>query len=245
VQDQLRHRELWYRGIFDELLWWEGWLASAQGVQWGAEVQQSKRPVREPLLVKRLGDWAQASVSVLDVGAGPVSSLGNTFPGKTLDITAVDPLANLYRRTLRDRGITPSLQTLPCHGEKLLKRFSPGSFDIAYARNALDHSYDPLLVIQNMLVLVKPEGYVLLRHYRNEGKIGSYRGLHQWNFDLLGGSLIVWNAGCEHNISQMFCQEAQIECYVEDSRNIGGFDYSEWVVCALKKTASAQRPSSR
>jgi SAM-dependent methyltransferase len=168
-----------------------------------------------------------------------VTSLGNTFPGKVLDITAIDPLANLYRRTLRDRGLTFSAHTLPYRGEQLLKRFDPESFDFAYARNALDHSYDPVLVIQSMLALVKPQGFVLLRHYRNEGTTGSYSGLHQWNFDLQEGSFVVWNEGCEHNISQMFCQEAQIECHLEDSRNFGGFDHSEWVICAMKKTASA------
>jgi SAM-dependent methyltransferase len=179
------------------------------------------------------------------VGAGPVTSLGNAFPEKVLDITAIDPLANVYRRTLNNIKVTSAVRTLPYHGERILERFAPESFDFAYARNALDHSYDPVLVIQNMLAVVKEQGFVLLRHYRNEGEAGGYSGLHQWNFDLWDDSLVIWNEDCAYNVSQMLCEEAQIECYLEDSRAFGGFDHSEWVVCAMRKTAGAQQVSER
>ena len=59
--------------------------------------------------------------------------------------------------------------------------------------NSLDHSADPFTIISNMVGLVRPGGIVLLRHKRNEGESARYGGLHQWNFDVVDDSLIVWN----------------------------------------------------
>ncbi len=33
--------------------------------------------------------------------------------------------------------------------------FEPETFDLTFARNALDHSYEPIRVIRNMIGLVK------------------------------------------------------------------------------------------
>ncbi len=40
-------------------------------------------------------------------------------------------------------------------GEQLLTMFEPETFDLTFARNALDHSYEPIRVIRNMIGLVK------------------------------------------------------------------------------------------
>src|SRR5438046_3597674 len=39
--------------------------------------------------------------------------------------------------------------------------------------------------IRNMVRVVRPGGYIILRHRRNEGMAEAYRGLHQWDFDVV------------------------------------------------------------
>jgi len=48
---------------------------------------------------------------------------------------------------------------------------------------------------------VRTGGIVLLRHKRNEGESARYGGLHQWNFDVVDGRLLVWNNAVEVNVS--------------------------------------------
>ena len=116
------------------------------------------------------------TVSILYVGAGPMTTLGKKYPGQDApSVTAVDPLADEYGTRLLDQaGVVPPVRTLAGRGEELLERFAPESFDVAYARNSLDHSDDPARVIANMVRLVRPGGCVALRHYRTEGETEQY-----------------------------------------------------------------------
>lgn len=131
-----------------------------------------------------------------------------------MQVTAIDALAETYDVVLREMGIVPRVRTWAAHGERLLEHFSPASFDLAYSGNALDHAYDPLRVIRNMVELVRPDGSVVLRHHRNEDQAALYRGLHQWNFDLRDGELIVWNAEGEQNVSLLLAEKAETRCFV-------------------------------
>jgi len=75
---------------------------------------------------------------------------------------------------------------MQCPVEELHSCFPPSYFDVVHMRNALDHVFDPMLGIQRMLQVVRPGGWALLRHARNEGVPGHFRnGLHQWAFDVV------------------------------------------------------------
>merc|ERR1739838_89159 len=76
--------------------------------------------------------------------------------------------------------------------EKLVKEFGIDSFDIVHCTNALDHSHDPLLGIEQALRVVRGGRPVLLRHSRNEAEKNGYTGLHRWNLDVRGGRLVLW-----------------------------------------------------
>jgi SAM-dependent methyltransferase len=129
-----------------------------------------------------------------------VTWLGYRYPGKKLTIVPVDPLADEYDRLLRDAKLDPPIRTVCVAGEALAEHFGARRFDIAYATNALDHSADPFTIISNMAAVVRPGGVVLLRHKRNEGDSARYGGLHQWNFDVVGDDLIVWNNAVRVNV---------------------------------------------
>jgi hypothetical protein len=139
-------------------------------------------------LVERVPD---AEVSILDVGAGPLTSLGKDHPTKRVSITAVDPLAPAYDRMLAEAGVTPPSRTIECRGEEVADRFGADSFSLAYARNSLDHSADPLRAIRAMIEVARY--FVLLEHQRNEAERQRYRGLHMWNFDVSDERFVIWN----------------------------------------------------
>jgi len=183
----------WGSALPDEVQFWERALAE-EGRHWlPEEFRKRMDPASEfqPELQALVNAPPGASVRVLDVGAGPLTTLGKRWPGRELKITAVDPLADRYRAMLGRLGLRPPIETTAAHGEKLREQFQGGEFDLAYSSNALDHSYDPVAAIRQMIEVVKPGGHVYLWHFANEGLAEGYTGLHQWNFDVRGGDLLV------------------------------------------------------
>lgn len=55
----------------------------------------------------------------------------------------------------------------------------------------MDHSYDPVLAIEQMLDVTKSGGAVVLIHSPNEGSDAHYLGLHQWNFKNINGDFVI------------------------------------------------------
>ena len=198
-------RRLWWRSrTSSEVDFWAGWLVGAPGTeQWASDREARLDPdttIRDPLVRAELERNPAEEVSILDVGAGPVTWLGYRYPGKKLTIVPVDPLADEYDRLLRDAKLDPPIRTVRVAGEALAEHFGSRRFDIAYATNSLDHSADPFTIISNMAAVVRVGGVVLLRHKRNEGDSAQYGGLHQWNFDVVDDGLVVWNNAVQVNV---------------------------------------------
>jgi Methyltransferase domain len=148
---------VWKDGLPEELAFWEKRLRDPDvATNWHAYAHRTDpdAPVGDPVVTALLDQIPEADVSILDVGAGPLTALGKTHPGKNVRITATDPLADHYNRILREAGIDPPVQTVACRGEELRERFAAGTFDIAFSQNALDHSIDPAKVIEDMVELV-------------------------------------------------------------------------------------------
>jgi hypothetical protein len=221
--------QVWDDGLADELAFWERRLLDPEIEANWHDYRRRVDPeaaVDDPVVASLLDRIAEPTVSLLDVGAGPLSVLGKTHPGKTLKITATDPLADDYNRILRDAGISPPVTTLPCRGEELCARFPPGGFDIAFSQNALDHSIDPARVIDAMVELVGTGRYVVLRHRRREGRSENYWGLHQWNFDVEGGNFVLWRARRERlDMTRRLGPVAAVQAEVR----------GDWVVCVITK----------
>ncbi len=187
--------EIWSGGLDQELGFWSGFFAT-RGGEWSDDYSYRLDPASrlQPFLAEelsRLGD----RVRLLDVGAGPLTYVGKQWPGHVLEITAVDALADRFADLLEEFHVEPPVRTLKCESEHLSELFPPASFDAAFARNTLDHSYDPLGAIREMLSVVRPGGIVLLMHLPNEAERELYRGLHQWNFDVRGSDCVLWRPG--------------------------------------------------
>lgn len=215
-------RRLWWRARKRrETKFWAAWLVGAPGTEkWASDREARLAPdtqITDPLVRAELERIPADEISILDVGAGPLTKLGYCYPGKTLTIVPVDPLADEYDRLLRAAGIDPPIRTIRVAGEALLEHFGSGTFDVAYATNSLDHSAAPLTIISNMVAVVRPGGIVLLRHKRNEGESARYEGLHQWNFDVVGDTLLLWNNAVELNVGSALEGRALTTAWISEN----------------------------
>lgn len=196
-------QKLWNQFKDSEVDFWEEYIAT-EGLDKFKDNYRAKLDPELPLqevVADCLQDLSAEEILILDVGAGPLTPLGKVYKGKKLKITAIDPLASEYDRILEKYNINPPVRTQVGTGENLLAQFQPETFDLAYSRNALDHSYDPLLAVKNMLAVVKKDGKVLLMHHKNEAEHENYQGLHQWNFDEREGKFLIWNQSVTHNLT--------------------------------------------
>jgi len=216
----LGRRLWWQRRKKNEVEFWAGWLTSAPGTeQWADDRAERLNPettIRDPVVCADLDRHKAEEVSILDVGAGPLTWLGYRYAGKKITIVPVDPLAAEYDRLLLEAGLEPPVRTIGIAGEDLLEHFSPRSFDIAYATNALDHSADPLRIISNMVAVVRPGGVVILRHKRNEGASARYSGLHAWNFDAAEDRFVLWNEAGSVDVGAALADRAATTAWLEE-----------------------------
>jgi hypothetical protein len=128
--------------------------------------------------------------------------LGKRAHGLTITLRAADPLATVYKELLTKAEITPLVETEFALAEDLSAFYARGSFDIAHSQNALDHCFDPLLGIIEMLKVVRTGGYVALRHNPNEAQTANYAGFHQHNFDKRDGEFVIWNQAGSTNVTR-------------------------------------------
>lgn len=199
----------WAAGLPNELEHWGWWLGSGQGAPpeaTAAEYEARLNPDADlqPGLVELLSPHAPpgSTVSILDVGAGPLTVVGKKWLGRTLAITAIDPLAPEYDRLLEAAGVVPPVRSRYGEVEQLLTAFPPDHFDLVTCCNALDHVYDPVRGLRQMLSVVKPARSVVMLHNADEGERQAYHGLHQWNFRAEDGELIVWNREARWSVNR-------------------------------------------
>lgn len=207
----LQHREKWRQGVYSEIGFWDGFLRE-EGGKYHTDYLERFDPALplQPELVELVTLPQGETLRVLDVGAGPLTWVGRTSPDWTIEITAVDPLADAYDQLLAAHHLTPPVRTRNAAAEELRRVFRPASFDLVTARNCLDHALDPIDAIRQMIELVKPGGSVFLAHAVNEAITNQYDGLHQWNFRLDGEDFVIEDSGKLTNINQLLQGRATV-----------------------------------
>lgn len=171
----------WRDSLADEVAFWRSALVH-EGALGDA--------MRTRLKARRAPDWLVAlagnanPVSVLDVGAGPLTTVGTVWEGRIIEVVAVDALADAYDALLDELGITPPVRTIAGDAEHLVDQFGPESFDIVSCGNALDHCADPPNAVMEMVAVARIG--VSLRHYYDVADKEHHHGLHQWNLHPLG-----------------------------------------------------------
>lgn len=217
-----KYKRKWQEGVESEIEFWDNWMQT-KGSEWPDDFAFRINPdsAFQEYLVKYLPQQ-QARVSILDVGSGPLTWLGKKHPDQrtVLEITATDPLADQYSVLLRRNNLDYTVAVKSAFSEDLGRHFSESSFDFVYMRNALDHSYDPLISVGEMIRLVVRGGFIVLEHETNEAVNEQYHGLHQWNICVEDGAFILWNKGSRYVVNEHFGEEAIISCHASDGYNL-------------------------
>lgn len=147
-----------------------------------------------------IGD--KKEITIAEVGSGMFCTIGSLSKTAKVKIYASDILAPEFNKILKEHNITPLVPVAMEDMESL--SYPDNFFDIAHCCNALDHTPDPLKAIKEMYRVVKPGGYIYLRHFVNVGEHEKYRGLHSWNIDMQDKDCIIWNRQERFLLSEYF-----------------------------------------
>lgn len=223
-------QEEWQAGIAEELEFWDRWLAS-RGGQWPADFNFRLDPnaALQNHITTVLAPPPNGTLTILDVGAGPLTYLGKQWAPYQVQIIATDPLADAYQQLFRKHGITPPVLTQTGYAERLVEQFGENRFDLVHARNCIDHSYDPALAIEQMVAVTKPGGMVYMHHAVNEAEQQHYQGFHQWNLAVQDGDLCVSNRAQTINMHTRLAPVAIVETQL--------FDEGIWMINIIRKHA--------
>lgn len=204
-------RRAWKSNLDDDHRYWSQWIES-RGLDWPEDFQRRLKIVeideKFKSLVNPEARAGRHAVSILDAGAGPMTSLGSVWMGKLLDLRACDPLAPDFTKMLRSHNIVPPARTVFGELEHLSLVFPTDFFDLVVVREAIDHSYDPVRALREALKVTRINGTVWLGHKAHGGLIHQYLGTQKWNVDLWEGHPVIWNAHALHNLTDVFIGQA-------------------------------------
>jgi ubiquinone/menaquinone biosynthesis C-methylase UbiE len=132
-----------------------------------------------------------------------MTTLRKVYRGQPVDLVAVDALADHYDALLADLKIQPPVRSQRCEIEHLDRLFAPADFDLVYMRFALDHCYDPLLALRQMVRVTRPGGAVVVEHYRDAAQT-DHQGLRQWDLVPSDDDLVVRNTTAAFSVAEEF-----------------------------------------
>lgn len=207
----------WLSGLPDEIYFWEKFMKEQGGVffyQFAKTVDKDRQfELEEDIPIGMYG----GEYKFLDVGSGPFSRCGKVTNKVKMDALSVDPLAGAYTILKKKYQIDNGLRLETGFVEFLDKKFSQNTFDMVHMSNSLDHCFDALYGIYEMLYVCKIGGKVILRHAENEGEREKYKGLHQWNLSLKNkeNAFIIWREDKRFNVCEIFGEYADIELYTD------------------------------
>jgi SAM-dependent methyltransferase len=209
-------------GIEEELEFWRTSLVAGRFADRLGSRELDRELAR---LIERGSGVAPEDAMVLDVGSGPVTTLGNQWNGKTIRLFATDTLATEYCEMLAELGIEPAVTPTTVVAEQLETAFDPDSFDLVYCTNALDHCRDPLAALDSMLKVAKPGCCIYIWSYENEGARERYHGMHQWDLYERRGDFRIAGAFRDESIRKRLKEKAEVTC--RWSPDAGGFIVAE------------------
>lgn len=142
-------------------------------------------------------------VKIAEIGCGMFCTIGSTWKNVKVEVFPSDALADEFNTILKDSGVTP---LFPVDKQNMESFTYPDNFfDIVHCVNALDHTVNPVKALSEMYRILKPGGWIYLRHFVNVGESENYVGLHLWNINLdEKNNLIIWNKEKMYPINEYF-----------------------------------------
>lgn len=175
------HKE-WEENLSHEIAFWERWIET-EGFSCKEEYKERTNPESklQDFFLKYIDRTVEKN-TILDVGSGPFTSVNKKCDFVEIEIYAIDPLADVYNEILKKYNIQPLVKVQKCDGERLTEKFAENTFDIAYSRNAIDHAYNPIKCIEEMIKVTKKNHYIIIQVFEREGSYERWQGLHKWDF---------------------------------------------------------------
>lgn len=223
MKDYKDYLDIWLKEITEEIRFWKNYMETQGGVYYSS-FQRNVEKNKKFVLEEDLPDKPEQEVRFVDVGSGPFSQCGIATEKVRLNGIAVDPLAEIYTMLKRKNGLENGIDLRTGFVELLDKQFERNTFDLVHMSNALDHSFDPVFGVYQLLHICKIGGKVILRHTENEGQRENYQGLHQWNLSIHNeeNSFVIWNEEVRYDIKKMFSAYADFVYYPETCEGEGG-----------------------
>jgi ubiquinone/menaquinone biosynthesis C-methylase UbiE len=172
--------ESWSDNLSAELAFWEQWLTQPKYADVRALRMEALKQFPQ-YYIDKTSCAPGSTVNALDVGSGPITTLGYAAKGYDLTLACTDALGNEYNSLLEKLALTHLMRIQAAKGEQLLEWFGASKFDIVHCANALDHFEAPKVAFENMYSVCKPGGALIVISIENEGEREGYSGLHQWN----------------------------------------------------------------
>ena len=224
VSDKNIH-EKWIQGLDDEIKWWI------------SQLQNKKIEPFEFLFPEMLAEGIDTKV--LECGCGPLGGSGQLYNGEPLKhLHCCDALAPAYNLIHEAMNYVPAAPIEFAFSERLTEKYESEYFDIVIMHNALDHSFDPIWSLVEMLSVVKNNGTIHLNDHVNSNCRAKSRyglidiGLHNWNIDANDyGNFILWNDKYKVNCAEVFSEIASFATkkYLDES------DGKEKITTVIKK----------
>lgn len=235
VMDYKVHVSNWLNGLYSEIEYWTV-LIQTKGIGVGLTDEKWKRLTNpdKPFYFDDIID--RNGMSFADIGSGPFSRCGRITGKYKVDYVFVDPLGNIYEDIKNKCGVDNGNHITRGFVEFLDKQFKCNSFDIVHMSNALDHCFDPVFGIFQLLNICKIGGVVILRHAENEAVNENYFGLHQWNLSLKNdkNTFLIWNESKSIDVCDTFKEYADFKLEKDITERNGTWVYNQ-VVMTKKK----------
>ena len=216
--------EEWLKGIDFEIKFWDK-LMETEG-SCGGDPEVYKLRISPETRFSLEDEIETDETAFCDVGSGPFSNCGVYTYKTNLKITADDPLAKVYEVLKSKYGVVSPINPITGMVELLGRQFEENCFDIVHMSNSLDHCFDPVEGIKQMLAICKVGGKIILRHNENEAEHAKYQGFHQWNIHVENDKFYIWRKDIKIDVAEEIKEFAQVE-KAEMAEKAG--DGSRWV----------------
>lgn len=200
----------WLDGIQNELYFWDNYMRKHGGIYFYS-YEDVINPQKKFALENDIPDnLLGRELNYIDVGSGPFSRCGFQTDKVRLKSTIVDPLAEAYKTMKTKYNINNEVNIQTGFVEFLDRYYPENTFDIVHMSNSLDHSFDPVWGIFQLLYICKIDGVVILRHSQNEAVNENYDGLHQWNLCVENDKFFIWRHNDRIDVTEMLGDYAEI-----------------------------------
>lgn len=220
--DERNSFKKWLKGIPYEISFWKSYYSHHRSLKaldswsdYGKECRLDDFDIIE------FAASCSSTPLFIDLGCALSYTFGTEFRGIPVRVDRVDPLASFYNRILeRHAPEKPRIRFGML--ESVSVAYKEGSVDLIHVRNALDHSANPTLGIMECLKCLRVGGVLYLNHHHNEALRENYRGFHQYNVDIDGDKLVIWNNDNRYDINEMLSGIATVRCNVAANGHIVG-----------------------